>query len=104
MSQAKLTGVLAGSEGPKLTEAISAAMVDLYAAFNDHDRTTATTYINDNVVVCLLEHILTLGEAALLADGARGEVFDGRVAFQTGTEDAFTAAVHRLMHAAWWRS
>jgi hypothetical protein len=59
MSRTRPTRVPAGSEGPKLTEAISAAMVELYATFYDHDRTTATTYINDNVVVCVLENILT---------------------------------------------
>lgn len=80
----------------KLTEAISAAMVDLYAAFYAHDRTTATTYINDSIVVCVLENILTHGEDALIAQGSGGEVIDGRVSFQTETEDEFTAAVERL--------
>ena len=98
MSQVTPAGHPAGSEGSELTEAISAAMVELYAAFYDHDRTTATTYINDNIVVCVLEDILTIGEDALLADGARGEVIDGRVAFQTDTEDEFTAAIQRLTH------
>lgn len=81
-----------------LTEDISAAMVELYAEFYDHDRTTATTYINDKVVVCVLEDILTEREDALVASGARGEVIDGRVAFQTDTEDEFTAAIERLTH------
>lgn len=89
---------LAATKGPNLTEAISAAMVELYAEFYDHDRTTATTYINDNIVVCVLENILTEGEDVLVADGARGEVIDGRVAFQTDTEDEFTAAIQRLTH------
>lgn len=71
-------------------------MVELYAAFYDHDRTTATTYINGKVVLCVLEDILTTGEDALIAAGARGEVIDGRVAFQTATEDEFTAATERL--------
>lgn len=82
--------------GLQLTRAISAAIVDLYADFYGHDRTTATTYINDNVVVCVLEDILSEGEDALIADGARGEVIDGRVAFQTDSEDEFTAAIERL--------
>jgi len=73
-------------------------MVELYAAFYDHDRTTATTYINDKIVVCVLENILTTSEDILVADGARGEVIDGRVAFQTATEDEFTAAIERLTH------
>ena len=81
-----------------LTDAISAAMVDLYAAFYAHDRTTATTYINDKVVVCVLEDILTKNEDLLVAAGDRDTVIDDRVAFQVETEDAFTAAVERLTH------
>jgi uncharacterized protein YbcI len=84
--------------GPALNRAISDAMVELYAIFYQHDRTTATTYINDNVVVCVLENILTAGEDILIAEGARGEVIDGRVAFQTDSEDEFTAAIERLTH------
>jgi uncharacterized protein YbcI len=84
------------SRAAQLKLAISAAMIELYSTFYQHDRTTASTYINDNIVVCVLENILT--EAALIAEGARGTVIDGRVAFQTDTEDEFTAAVERLTH------
>ena len=93
-----MTALGARAKGFELTTAISAAMVELYAAFYDHDRTTATTYINDKIVVCVLENILTASEDILVADGARGEVIDGRVAFQTETEDEFTAAIERLTH------
>jgi uncharacterized protein YbcI len=82
----------------ELTRAISAAMVELYASFYQHARTTATTYINDNIVVCVLENILTADEDTLLAAGARREVIDGRVAFQTDSEDEFTSAIERLTH------
>ena len=81
-----------------LTDAISAAMTELYADFYDHRRTTATTYINDRIVVCVLENILTEHEDELVAAGARSEVIDGRVAFQTQTEDEFTAVIERLTH------
>jgi uncharacterized protein YbcI len=77
---------------------ISEAIVALYAAFYGHDRATATTYINDNVVVWVLESILPTDEDAKIANGERGEVIDGRVAFQTDTEDEFTAAIERLTH------
>lgn len=87
---------LSALRGPALTEAISAAMVELYAAFYGHARTTATTYINDNVVVCILEDILTDTESSQVAAGAQSEVIDGRVAFQQGAQDEFTAAVERL--------
>ena len=87
-----------GTAGSGLTEAISAVMVELYAESYSHDRTTATTYINDNVVVCILENILTRDEKVLVAHGSRDEVIDGRVAFQTDTEDDFTTAIQRLTH------
>ena len=82
--------------GSQLTDAISAAMVELYAEVYGHDRTTATTYINDNIVVCVLESILSQGEMVQVAEGHSSDVIDGRVAFQTNTEDAFTAAIERL--------
>jgi uncharacterized protein YbcI len=79
-----------------LTHAISAAMVRLYGEVYGHDRTTANTYINDNVVVCILEDILSSSEQELVAAGARSEVIDGRVSFQADHEDDFSAAVERL--------
>jgi uncharacterized protein YbcI len=56
------------------------------------------TYINNNIVVCVLENILTADEDTLITDSARGVVIDGRVAFQTDSEDEFTAAIERLTH------
>ncbi|MEA2314313.1 MAG: hypothetical protein QOI03_1005 [Solirubrobacteraceae bacterium] len=79
-----------------LTEAISAAMVTLYGEVYGHDRTTASTYINDNVVVCIMEDILTSSEKELIATGSGSEVIDGRVAFQAARQDEFSAAVERL--------
>ena len=78
-----------------LTDAISASMVELYGRFYGHDRTTATTYLNDNVVVCVLEDILTTDEDARIAAGEAAGVIDARVAFQTDTEDEFTAEIER---------
>jgi uncharacterized protein YbcI len=83
-------------KGTELTEAISAALVELYAEFYDHDRTTATTYINDNVVVCVLEDILSAGESRQIAAGESSNVIDGRIAFQEGAQDEFTAVIERL--------
>jgi uncharacterized protein YbcI len=82
--------------GEGLTSAISAAMVTLYAEVYGHDRTTARTFINDNVVVCILEQILSTGEQELVARGDASEVIDARVAFQADHEDDFSAAVERL--------
>ena len=84
--------------GEGLTDAISAAIVTLYEEVYGHDRTTASTYINDNVVVCILEDILTSAERRLIARGAANEVIDGRVAFQRARQDEFSAAIERLTH------
>ena len=83
-------------DGVQLTDAISAAMVKLYGEAYNHDRTTATTYINDNIVVCILEDILSVQESDQVAAGANAEVMDGRVAFQSDTQDEFTYEVERL--------
>ena len=88
----------ASPEGAALTAAISAALTELYGEFYDHDRTTATTYINDNVVVCILEDILSTAEDSLVAAGEGVEVIDARVAFQRDAEDEFTVEVERLTH------
>jgi uncharacterized protein YbcI len=93
-----MTGELPPGRQSELTRSISSAVVALYAMHYGHHRTTATTYINDNVVVCVLEDILTAREDGLIADGSSDEVIDGRVAFQTDTEDEFTAAIERLTH------
>ncbi len=85
-------------QGSPLTEAISDAMVGLYAEVYGNQRTTATTYINDNVVVCVLEGILSPRETRQIEVGRGSDVIDGRVAFQEGAEDEFTAAIERLTH------
>ncbi len=81
-----------------LTRAISSEIVALYARVYGHDRTTATTYINDNIVLCVLENILTEHEVTMIDAGSSTTVIDGRVAFQTDTQDEFTAAIERLTH------
>jgi uncharacterized protein YbcI len=87
------------SEGNReLTIAISAAIADLYATHYGHRRTNATTYINDNVVLCVLENILTAAEVLQIADGAAGDVIDERIAFQADTQDEFTVVIERLTH------
>jgi uncharacterized protein YbcI len=90
------TGPSSRSESIALTRKISAAMITLYSEVYGHHRTTASTYINGDVVVCILENILSSSEQELVAAGGAGEVLEGRVAFQTDRQDEFSAAVERL--------
>lgn len=82
-------------EGEALTGAISAGIAGLYRDFYGHDRTTARTFINDDVVVCVLREILTTSESRLVRFGDGQEVIDGRVTFQADTEDQFTAVIEK---------
>ena len=84
-------------ETPDLLRAICAAIVARYASVYGHDRTTATTYINDNVVVCVPENIHSAHEELLIAEGSSSE-FIGRIAVQTASENEFMAAVERPTH------
>lgn len=83
-------------EAEALTGAISAAIAGLYREFYGHDRATAITYLNDNIVVCVLEDILTTDESRLVEFGGSQEVIDGRAAFQTDTQNHFAAAIESL--------
>lgn len=47
-------------------------------------------------MLCVLDNILTTSESRLVRFGSAQEVIDDRVAFQTNTEDRFTAAIERL--------
>jgi uncharacterized protein YbcI len=86
----------ASTRSEDLTGKISAAMVALYAEVYGHGGTTASTYINDDVVVCILEDILSSSEQELVAGGGASEVIEGRVAFQADHQDEFSTAVERL--------
>jgi hypothetical protein len=81
---------------PELTRAISAAIVEFYAIFYEHDRTTATTYIT--TTSCSASWIASSPRPSTtwVAAGARGQVIDRRVSFQTDVEDEFTAVIERL--------
>jgi uncharacterized protein YbcI len=83
-------------ERRELRLAISAAIVGLYAGVYGRGTTRARTFIEDDVVVCLLEDMLTPDELRLVEGGGFREVIDARVAFQEETKDEFSAAVERL--------
>jgi hypothetical protein len=55
----RTTAADTGADLANLALAISAAMVELYATVYDHGRTTARAHINDDIVVWVLESILT---------------------------------------------
>jgi uncharacterized protein YbcI len=85
----------APSGGDALTSAISAGIAGLYRDFYGHNRTTANTFLNGDVVVCILQDILTTNESRMVSSGEDQQVIDGRVRFQTDTEAQFTALIEK---------
>jgi uncharacterized protein YbcI len=86
------------AEGLELREAISAAMVELHVALHRHDPTSASTYLNDNVVVCVLQNILTQHEESPSGEVVRGQRNRGRAGVETCLDDEFAGAIERLTH------
>lgn len=71
----------------------------LYAEVYGHDRTTASTCIDDNVVVCILDDILSSPEQQVVASGNASEVIDGRVSLQAATAREDVVGVSKLMES-----
>ena len=80
----------------ELAAAISAAIVELDASLHSHHRTMATTYIDDKIVLCVLESIQTKEPGAPAAKRVARTVRDARVALQAGLRGESTRAVERL--------
>ncbi|HEV7918743.1 MAG TPA: Na-translocating system protein MpsC family protein [Solirubrobacterales bacterium] len=84
------------AEDARLESDISDAMVRLYSEYYGHDRTTATSYINDEVVLCLLQRSIDKHEQDEIAEGRGAKVIRKRVAFQVGEEDNFSREIEGL--------
>ncbi len=84
------------SSSASVTDRISAAIVDLYRAMYGDEQTTAVTYINDKVVVCVLENILTAEEAGQTASSEGEDEKFSRIEFQQRTEADFKRAVEQI--------
>lgn len=80
-----------------LTRSISDAVLALYAAFYGHDRFVDVGGRSRKTSWSASWRASSPQTTTQrFANGERGEVIDGRVAFQTDTEDEFTAAIERL--------
>lgn len=88
----------APSEGGRgqLRKDISNAMVGLKKQLYGKGPTKAKTYINDNIVFCVLEGGLTRNEETLLEAGEHRLVRDYRLRFQEVVGETSTGAIERL--------
>jgi uncharacterized protein YbcI len=79
-----------------LRQAISDAIVRVSADFIGRGPTRAKTYINGDVVFCVMEDTLTRGERSLVADGDGEAVRQMRRRFQDAMRRQVCAAVEAL--------
>ena len=95
---AETHGHEAPSEGGRgqLRKDISNAMVGLKKQLYGKGPTKAKTYINDNIVFCVLEGGLTRNEETLLEAGEHRLVRQYRLRFQEVVGETSTGAVERL--------
>ncbi len=83
-------------EGGQLTAAISNKVVQLLSEYTGRGPTRARTFINDGVVVCLLQDTLTKGERALAEHDQSEAVLQMRTTFQRTMREEATAAIAEL--------
>ncbi|MBI4898801.1 MAG: DUF2294 family protein [Actinobacteria bacterium] len=75
---------------------ISETISHLYGKFYGHERSSVRTFINENVVLCIVDDTFSRSESDMAASGGRQEVLDNRAAFQVKSEDEFTREVERI--------
>jgi uncharacterized protein YbcI len=79
-----------------LRQAISDAVGRVSADFIGRGPTRAKTYVNDNVIFCVMEDTLTRGERSLVADGDGVGVREMRRRFQDAMRRHVCAAIEGL--------
>jgi uncharacterized protein YbcI len=75
---------------------VSREIVRIHAHYYGRGPTRAKSYVNDDVVLCVLGDIFTPSEEMLIKAGRFNEVRTNRMAFQDTVEPILRAAVERL--------
>ena len=84
------------SRAGDLRQAISDAIVRVTADFIGRGPTRAKTYVNGNIVFCVMQDTLTRGERSLVADGDGESVREMRRRFQDAMRRHICGAVESL--------
>ncbi len=83
-------------EGGQLSAAISNKIVQLMSAYTGRGPTRARTFVNDSLVVCLLQDTLTKGERSLAERDQTEAVLQIRGTFQRTMRQEASAAIKEL--------
>ncbi len=82
--------------GDGLNEEITDALVGVHTRYLGHGPASAATFQHDNVVVTLMQDVLSKAEKILALNGSRQEVRAARELYRREMEGDFRAAVERL--------
>jgi len=84
------------SPGDRVTATISDEIVRLLAAETGHGATRAWTTLGEDLIVCVLQGVLSKGEQNLVRDGSREVVLRTRRAYQAMMERDAVRAVEQI--------
>jgi uncharacterized protein YbcI len=84
------------SPDDRLTVRISDAIVRLFAVRTGHGATRAWTTLGENLIVCVLQNVLSKGEQSLVQHGERDAVLTTRSAYQEMIEGDAVSAVEKI--------
>jgi uncharacterized protein YbcI len=85
-----------GAPRDRVTAKISDEIVRLLAASTGHGATRAWTTLGDDLIVCVLQGVLSKGEQNLVRSGERETVLKTRRAYQAMMETEAVAAVEAI--------
>ena len=80
----------------ELSAALSNAIVALMAEYTGRGVTQSRTFVNENLITCIMHDSLTKGERSLVADGKEHAVLEMRRAYQETMRPELIAIVERL--------
>ena len=85
-----------GSPGERVTVRISDAIARLFAVHTGHGATRAWTTLDENLIVCVLQNVLSKGELSLVSHGEQDLVLTTRNAYQEMISGEAVRAVEEI--------
>ena len=80
----------------ELSAALSNAIVALMAEYTGRGATQSRTFVNENLITCVMHDSLTKGERSLVTDGREDAVLEMRRTYQDTMRPELIAIVERL--------
>jgi uncharacterized protein YbcI len=80
----------------ELSAALSNAIVALMAEYTGRGATQSRTFVNENLITCIMHDSLTKGECSLVTDGKEDAVLEMRRTYQATMRPELIAIVERL--------